>query len=72
MILITAREWPQDYEWHVHYPIALEMGIDQARRRYRHAPREALIKSELREQNKTTLLFCDNEKLHGWSFSENT
>ncbi len=25
-----------------------------------------------REQNKTTLLFCDNEKLHGWSFSENT
>ena len=30
VILITAREWSQDYEWHVHYPIALEMGIDQA------------------------------------------
>ena len=22
-ILITAREWTQDYEWHVHAPIAL-------------------------------------------------
>ncbi len=30
VILITAREWSQDYEWYVHYPIALEMGIDQA------------------------------------------
>jgi 4-carboxymuconolactone decarboxylase len=26
-ILITAREWTQDYEWHVHYPIALKAGI---------------------------------------------
>ena len=34
--------------------------------------REALIKSELREQNKTTLLFCDNEKFQGGNFSENT
>ena len=28
-ILITAREWTQDYEWYAHYPIALEVGIDQ-------------------------------------------
>jgi 4-carboxymuconolactone decarboxylase len=28
-ILITAREWTQDYEWHVHYPIALKSGIRQ-------------------------------------------
>jgi 4-carboxymuconolactone decarboxylase len=27
VILITAREWAQDYEWHVHYPIALKAGI---------------------------------------------
>ena len=27
MILVTAREWSQDYEWHVHYPIALKAGI---------------------------------------------
>jgi 4-carboxymuconolactone decarboxylase len=27
VILITAREWSQDYEWHVHYPIALKAGI---------------------------------------------
>jgi 4-carboxymuconolactone decarboxylase len=27
VILITAREWSQDFEWSVHYPIALEAGI---------------------------------------------
>jgi len=27
VILITAREWSQDYEWYVHYPIALKAGI---------------------------------------------
>jgi 4-carboxymuconolactone decarboxylase len=26
-ILITAREWTQDYEWHVHRPVALAAGI---------------------------------------------
>lgn len=26
-ILISAREWTQDYEWSVHYPIALKAGI---------------------------------------------
>jgi 4-carboxymuconolactone decarboxylase len=28
-ILITAREWTQDYEWYVHYPIAMKVGIRQ-------------------------------------------
>ena len=27
VILVTAREWTQDYEWYVHYPIALQAGI---------------------------------------------
>jgi 4-carboxymuconolactone decarboxylase len=27
VILVTAREWSQDYEWHVHYPIAQQAGI---------------------------------------------
>jgi 4-carboxymuconolactone decarboxylase len=27
VILVTAREWTQDYEWNVHYPIALKSGI---------------------------------------------
>lgn len=27
VILIVAREWTQDYEWYVHYPIALKAGI---------------------------------------------
>jgi len=26
-ILMTAHEWTQDYEWSVHYPIALKAGI---------------------------------------------
>lgn len=29
VILMTARAWAQDYEWHVHYPIALKAGIHQ-------------------------------------------
>src|SRR5439155_3351230 len=27
VILVTAREWSQDYEWYVHYLIALKVGI---------------------------------------------
>ncbi|ANJ00848.1 4-carboxy muconolactone decarboxylase [Polynucleobacter wuianus] len=29
-ILITAREWTQDYEWYVHYPIAIKAGLRPA------------------------------------------
>jgi 4-carboxymuconolactone decarboxylase len=29
-ILVTAREWTQDFEWSVHYPIALKAGIRQS------------------------------------------
>jgi 4-carboxymuconolactone decarboxylase len=28
-ILMTARAWSQDYEWSVHYPVALKAGIRQ-------------------------------------------
>jgi 4-carboxymuconolactone decarboxylase len=27
VILITTREWSQDYKWYVHQPIALKVGI---------------------------------------------
>src|SRR3954469_23767995 len=27
VILITAREWSQQYEWHAHHPIALKEGL---------------------------------------------
>jgi 4-carboxymuconolactone decarboxylase len=30
MILITARHWTQQYEWSLHYPIAIEAGVDRA------------------------------------------
>ena len=29
VILVTAREWTQDYEWYVHEPIAVKAGIGQ-------------------------------------------
>ena len=28
VILITARQWTQQYEWQVHYPIALKAGLE--------------------------------------------
>ena len=27
VILLTAREWTQEFEWYVHYPIALQAGL---------------------------------------------
>ncbi len=30
VILVTARHWTQDYEWHVHAPIAADAGIAPA------------------------------------------
>ncbi|KQT09197.1 4-carboxy muconolactone decarboxylase [Methylobacterium sp. Leaf399] len=30
VILITAREWTQQLEWHIHQPIALKAGLDPA------------------------------------------
>jgi len=30
VILITAREWSQSYEWWLHYPIALKAGLNKA------------------------------------------
>jgi 4-carboxymuconolactone decarboxylase len=27
-ILITARHWTQQYEWHSHYPLAIKAGLD--------------------------------------------
>ena len=29
VILVVAREWSQDFEWSVHYPVALKAGIDK-------------------------------------------
>jgi 4-carboxymuconolactone decarboxylase len=30
VILLTARAWTQEYEWHIHSPIALEAGLAPA------------------------------------------
>ena len=39
VILITAREWTQQYEWNAHHPIALKAGpATRDRRRHRGGP----------------------------------
>lgn len=30
VILVTARQWSQEYEWFVHYPLAVKEGLDPA------------------------------------------
>jgi 4-carboxymuconolactone decarboxylase len=30
VILLTARQWTQQYEWFVHHPIAIEAGLPEA------------------------------------------
>jgi len=51
IILITAREWTQQLEWHIHAPIALKAGLDpdivaairEGRRPDAMGPEEALV-----------------------------
>ena len=51
IILLTAREWTQQYEWHVHEPIALRAGLSpeivnaiaEARRPAEMSADEALV-----------------------------
>jgi 4-carboxymuconolactone decarboxylase len=51
VILITARQWTQQYEWHTHYQIALEAGLSamtakaiaEGRRPERMAPDEEIL-----------------------------
>jgi 4-carboxymuconolactone decarboxylase len=60
-ILITAREWTQDYEWNVHYPLALKAGIRaevadaiaDGRRPAAMSPDEAIVYDYARELLKT-------------------
>lgn len=59
-ILISAREWTQDYEWTVHYPIALKAGIEpevleaiaDGRRPSAMSEDEAIVYDFLTELNK--------------------
>jgi 4-carboxymuconolactone decarboxylase len=51
VILITARQWTQQYEWHTHYQIALDAGLSpmtakaiaEGRRPERMAPDEEIL-----------------------------
>jgi 4-carboxymuconolactone decarboxylase len=50
VILITAREWTQDYEWHVHHPIALQ--AHQAGHCRRHRSRASPAGPERRRRHR--------------------
>lgn len=60
-ILITARQWTQQYEWDYHYPIALKAGLSgdiaqalaDGRRPPNMAPDEELVYDFLAELHET-------------------
>ncbi len=60
-ILITAREWTQDYEWYVHHPMALKAGLKpeiaeavfEGRRPSGMAPDEEILYDFVTELNHT-------------------
>jgi 4-carboxymuconolactone decarboxylase len=60
VILMTAREWTQQYEWYVHYDIALEAGLDpevaravaEGRRPAMMAENEAILYAFFTELNR--------------------
>ena len=61
VILITARQWTQQYEWDYHYPIALKAGVSpelakavaDGRRPQNMAPDEELVYDFLAELHET-------------------
>jgi 4-carboxymuconolactone decarboxylase len=61
VILVTAREWSQDYEWWLHYPIALKAGVSKdvadaigdGRRPATMSPDEEIVYDFTRELHQT-------------------
>ena len=54
-ILVTAREWTQDFEWSVHYPIALKAGIRQD------------VADAIAEGRRPATLSADEEIVYGYA-----
>ena len=54
-ILVTARVWTQDYEWHVHAPIAVQAGIRQE------------IVDAIRDGRRPTGMSADEEMVYDFS-----
>ena len=59
-ILVTSRQWSQDYEWHVHYPIALKAGI---RKEIADAIGEGRRPEDMSEDE--TIVYDFSSELHG-------
>src|SRR3954451_22154382 len=55
VILITAREWSQDYEWYVHQQIALKAGISKD------------IADAISEARRPACLSADEEIVHDFA-----
>ena len=59
VILLTAREWTQQYEWNAHYPIALKAGVKrEVARRDRRGPAAGGMSDE------ETILYEFCQELH--------
>src|SRR4029434_4401943 len=59
VILLTAREWMQQYEWNAHYPIAVKAGV---KREILDAIAEGRRPTEMSEDQTILYAFC--QELH--------
>ena len=56
VILLTARAWTQQYEWHAHYPLALKAGLNPE---IAKAIAEGRRPAKMPEDEETLYDFCD-------------
>jgi 4-carboxymuconolactone decarboxylase len=68
VILLTAREWTQQYEWNAHYPIAVKAGV---KREVLDAIAEGRRPSGMSDEEMTLYNFCQ-ELHHDKSVSDAT
>ena len=59
VILLTAREWTQQYEWNAHYPIAVKAGV---KREILDAIAEGRRPTEMSDDQTILYVFC--QELH--------
>ena len=56
LIVLTARQWTQQFEWHAHYPIALKAGLKED---VAQAIAEGRRPSGMAEDEAVAYDFCD-------------
>lgn len=65
VMLIVSRQWTQQFEWAVHYPLALKAGLERGTA---DALAEGRQPGAMREDEETAYAFCDElARTHGVS-----